>query len=74
MDLKLFTELLTQLKEKRMMSVTMNPKMHQMGLQGVEAKGNALRAVQQLQQKQEQIAQMQQQMMQQQGGPQGAQG
>lgn len=77
MDLDLFTEFLASLKENRLISAAKNPQYptSKIGLGASEAKGNALRQIQELQQQIEQQKQMQQQMMmaQQQGGPGNAQ-
>ena len=64
MNLKLFTEFLAQLKESRLISAANNPQYptSKIGLGASEAKGNALRKIQEIQQQQEQLAQMQQQM------------
>jgi hypothetical protein len=71
MNLKLFTEFLARLHENRLTSAMRNPSYPTsgVGLPQSEAKGNALRQVQQIEQQQEELAQMQQQlaMMQAQG-------
>ena len=69
MNLDLFVEFLAKLKENRLVSAANNPQYptSKIGLGATEAKGNALRQVQQIKQQQEQQAQMQQLMQQIQG-------
>jgi hypothetical protein len=70
MNLRLFTEFLAQLKENRLITASRNPQYptSKVGLGATEAKGNALRKIQEIQQQQEQQQKIQQMMQQLQGG------
>ena len=69
MNLDLFIEFLARLKENRLVSAVRNPMYptSKVGLGATEAKGNALRQVQQIKHQKEQQQMMQQMLQQMQG-------